>query len=61
MAVRSLILGLGNAILGDDAVGLRVARAIAERWGKTEGLVVAEEERGGFALLEQLAGFQRAL
>jgi hydrogenase maturation protease len=61
MALRSLILGLGNAILGDDAVGLRVARAIAERWGNTEGLTVAEEERGGFAVLEQLAGFERAL
>ena len=61
MAMRSLILGLGNAILGDDAVGLRVAHAVAERWGRTEELTVAEEERGGFALLEQLAGFERAL
>ena len=61
MATRSLVLGLGNAILGDDAVGLRVARAIADRWGDTEGLTIAEEERGGFALLEQLAGFERAL
>lgn len=59
--MRSLILGLGNAILGDDAVGLRVARAVAERWGGTPGLTVAEEERGGLALLEQLAGFDRAL
>jgi len=59
--MRSLILGLGNAILGDDAVGLRVARAIAERWGMTEGLMVAEEESGGLALVEQLAGFDRVL
>jgi len=59
--MRSLILGLGNAILGDDAVGLRVARAVAERWAETDGLSVAEEECGGLALVEQLAGFDRVL
>jgi hydrogenase maturation protease len=59
--MRRLVLGLGNALLGDDAVGLHVARAIAERWGGTEGLTVAQDERGGFALLEHLAGFERAL
>jgi len=59
--MRSLVLGLGNAILGDDAVGLRVARAVAERWSDAEGVTIAEEERGGLALLEQLTGFDRAL
>jgi len=59
--VRSLILGLGNAILGDDAVGLRVARALAERLGPTGDLRIGEEERGGLALVEQLTGYDRVL
>jgi len=59
--MRSLILGLGNAILGDDAVGLRVAREVAQQLAPDGGVTVAEEERGGLALLEQLAGFDRVL
>ena len=59
--MRSLVLGLGNAILGDDAVGLRVAREAALQLAPDGDVTVAEEERGGLALLEQLAGFDRAL
>jgi hydrogenase maturation protease len=59
--MRSLILGLGNPILGDDAVGLRVAREVARQRTPEAGVTVAEEERGGLALLEQLAGFDRVL
>jgi len=59
--MRSLILGLGNPILGDDAVGLHIARAVADSRGGSEGLMIAEEESGGLALVEQLAGFDRVL
>jgi hydrogenase maturation protease len=59
--MKSLVLGLGNAILGDDAVGLRVARALAERVLPLSSVTIAEDERGGLALLEHMAGFDRAL
>jgi len=59
--MRSLILGLGNPILGDDSVGLRVAREVARQRASDETLTIAEEERGGLALLEQMAGFDRVL
>jgi hydrogenase maturation protease len=59
--VRTLVLGLGNAILGDDGVGLRVAREVARRLPASSGVTVAEEDRGGLALVEQLAGFDRAM
>jgi hydrogenase maturation protease len=59
--MRQLVLGLGNDILGDDAVGLRVARQVAGRLAGRADVTVAEDERGGLALIEQLAGFDRVL
>ena len=59
--MRTLVLGLGNAILGDDSVGLRVVRQVAQRLDPSSDVMVAEEERGGLALVEQLAGFDRVM
>lgn len=55
-----LILGLGNAILCDDGVGIKVARHIAENHASTD-VVVKEAEVAGFALLDLLEGFDRAV
>jgi hydrogenase maturation protease len=55
-----LVLGLGNAILCDDGVGVKVARYIAEQF-ETSALVVREAEVAGFALLDLLEGFDRAV
>lgn len=56
----TLILGLGNAILCDDGVGIKVARHIAEM-GPHPGIVVKEAELAGFALIDLLEGFERAV
>jgi hydrogenase maturation protease len=58
--MRSLILGLGNPILGDDAIGLVVAEALRP-------LVVAPDVEidvdywGGLRLMERLVGYDRAI
>ncbi len=56
----TLILGLGNAILCDDGVGIKVARRIAKT-GPHPGVVVKEAELAGFALIDLLEGFERAV
>ncbi len=58
--MKTLILGLGNAILCDDGVGIKVARLIAEQ-GAPPGVVVKEAELAGFALIDLLEGFDRAV
>lgn len=56
---RTLVLALGNDLLGDDGVGLEAARQIAER---VDGSVdVMETGEAGLALLELLEGYERAL
>jgi hydrogenase maturation protease len=59
--MRVRIIGLGNSILRDDAVGLHVARAVRQRLedGSLAGVEVdvVEAEVGGFALMELMAGW----
>jgi hydrogenase maturation protease len=55
----TLVLGLGNDIVGDDAVGPLVARSLRP---ELEGLAdVVESSASGLALLEVLDGHDRAV
>jgi hydrogenase maturation protease len=57
--VRALVLGLGNELAGDDAVGVLVARALRD---ELEGAAdVVESSASGLALIEVLAGYDRAV
>ncbi len=60
-AVKTLVLGLGNPLLGDDAIGLKVAALVRERLGERDGVDVAEEEAGGLRLMERMTGYDRAV
>ena len=58
--MNTVVLGLGNSILGDDAVGLRVAAEVEKKLRRSEA-VVLRTELGGLNLLELLAGYDRAI
>ena len=58
---RTVVIGLGNPILGDDAVGLRVARALAAELSGVAGVVIKELHAGGLRVMDALAGFERAV
>jgi hydrogenase maturation protease len=55
-----LVLGLGNAILCDDGVGIKVVRHLAQN-GPHPGVELKEAEVAGFALLDLLEGYDRAI
>ncbi|GAB6187521.1 hydrogenase maturation protease [Thermopirellula anaerolimosa] len=57
----TLVLGLGNPILTDDSVGLRVAAVLREEWADRSDVTVEEDCWGGLRLMERLAGFQQAV
>lgn len=54
---RTVVVGIGNPILGDDGVGLHVARRLK---GST-GFDVREAYTGGLNLLDQIIGYDRAV
>lgn len=53
--MRVAILGVGNVLLSDDAVGIHTVRALADE-AAAEGIETAEAEIAGFSLLELLEG-----
>jgi hydrogenase maturation protease len=59
--VKTLVLGLGNPVLGDDSVGLEVARRVRARLAGRQDVEVAEEEAGGLRLMEVMSGYDRAI
>ena len=62
---KTLIVGLGNPILGDDGVGWRVAEQVQARLhsgpNDLEDLEVECLSLGGLSLMERLVGYQRAI
>ncbi len=59
--VKTLVLGLGNPILGDDAVGLEVAEEVQQRLAGGCDIEVDTDCRGGLHLMERLVGYERAV
>jgi hydrogenase maturation protease len=57
--MRQLVLGLGNDIFGDDAVGLRVVEDLESRPGLSE-FDFQTADSGGVALLDMLSGYEKA-
>ena len=60
--MKTLLLGMGNPILSDDAVGVRLARDIGKRLAGTTGLSIVEEcSVGGLNILDIVSGFDRLI
>ena len=61
--MKTLVIGLGNPILTDDGVGVRVAYAVQEALAsKPYGdVTVTEASVGGLHLMELMVGYDRAI
>jgi hydrogenase maturation protease len=57
--MKEIILGLGNPLLGDDSVGLRVARQLSIIL-KSQDLTIEEVSSGGLDILNLIADFEIA-
>lgn len=58
--MRTLVLGLGNPILSDDGIGIRVAEEFKGRLNQPE-VTVIEASVAGLDLLDLLVHFDRAI
>jgi hydrogenase maturation protease len=58
----TLVIGMGNPILRDDAVGVRVVTSLHEALGDIPGVAYMDEcSVGGLNLLEVVTGFDRLI
>jgi hydrogenase maturation protease len=55
---KVLVLGLGNDVLTDDAVGLQVVQQLRTRLADYQGIDFCETTEMGLALLDHLTGYR---
>jgi len=56
--MKTLVIGLGNPILGDDGVGWRVVEEIARKTAHRPEVEVDCVSLGGLSLMERLTGYE---
>jgi hydrogenase maturation protease len=59
--MKTLVLGLGNPILTDDGVGVRVAEAVRAALPPDTSVEVSEASVGGLRLMERVVGYERVI
>ncbi len=59
--MKTLVLGLGNPILTDDGVGVKVAQAVGKALPPDTSIEVSEASVGGLGLLERVLGYERVV
>jgi hydrogenase maturation protease len=59
--MRTIVVGLGNPILSDDSVGIKVAVLVKQQIQDNTGVDVAEAYAGGLRLMEAISGYDRAI
>ena len=59
--MKTLILGLGNPLITDDSVGLRVVERLKPLLADRADVEVSEDYWGGLRLMERMIGFDRAI
>jgi hydrogenase maturation protease len=59
--MHTIIVGLGNPLLGDDGVGWKVAEEVKKRLGEGSPFSVECFSLAGLSLMEQLIGYERVI
>ena len=59
--MKTLVVGLGNPILGDDGVGWKVAEEVERLLPRGAEVDVECVSLGGISLMERLIGYRRAI
>jgi len=58
--VRTLVLGIGNTILGDDGIGVHIAQGLAKEIND-ENIDVMDTSIDGLNLLELIVGYDKVI
>lgn len=59
--MKTLIFGLGNTILSDDGVGIRIARELKKLRIENSELRIKEGSIGGLSILDEIDGYDRLI
>ncbi len=59
--MKTIILGIGNQILGDDGVGVHVANELKKHIPHHSDILIDEATTGGMNLLDLILGYDKAI
>ena len=59
--MKTIVIGLGNPILGDDGIGWKIAEKIKQQLIPDSPVDVEFLSLGGISLMEHLIGYERAI
>jgi len=59
--MKTLVIGLGNPILGDDGVGWKIAEEVASVIGQDSFVEIDTAALGGLSLMERMLGYDRVV
>ncbi|MBI4690854.1 MAG: hydrogenase maturation protease [Nitrospirae bacterium] len=59
--MKTVIIGLGNPILTDDGVGIKVSRMLKDRLNRNIGIDVKEVYAGGIRLMDEMIGYEKVV
>jgi len=59
--MSTIVVGIGNRVLSDDSVGIKVADTLATALRSRSDVVTSELWGGGLRLMETLNGYERAI
>jgi hydrogenase maturation protease len=59
--MSTIVIGIGNPVLSDDSVGIKVAHTVARALGTRSDVETRELWAGGLRLMEALTGHERAI
>jgi len=59
--MKTIVIGLGNPILGDDGVGWKVAEEVKKQLPPSLLVAIEFLSLGGISLMEHLIGYDRAI
>jgi hydrogenase maturation protease len=60
MRKKTLILGMGNPILSDDGVGVKIVQDLAGRISDKD-VDIEEASIGGFSIIDRIAGYKKVI
>src|ERR1044071_3125435 len=59
--MKTIVIGLGNPVLGDDGVGWRIAEEVHNQLDPALHINVDYLSLGGISLMEHLIGYERVI
>jgi hydrogenase maturation protease len=58
--MKTLVLGLGNSILSDDGVGIKVAHEVVNQFNSPQ-VTISETSEAGLRLLDSIVGYDQVI